>query len=92
MLLAAAKARFFWWQFHPIGYALANSYALEYFWSAIFVGWLAKSLIVRYGGVRLYRQAIPFFIGLILGDYVIAALWSLIGWILGVSTYRTFIF
>lgn len=92
LLLSAAKARFFWWQFHPIGYALANSYALEYFWSAIFVGWLAKFLIVRYGGVKLYRAAIPFFIGLILGDYVIAALWSLIGWGLGVSTYRTFIF
>lgn len=92
LLLSAAKARFFWWQFHPIGYALANSYALEYFWSAIFVGWGMKFLIVRYGGVKLYRAAIPFFIGLILGDYVIAALWSLIGWALGVSTYRTFIF
>ena len=92
LLLSAAKARFFWWQFHPIGYALANSYALEYFWSAILIGWLIKFLIVRYGGVKLYRAAIPFFIGLILGDYVIAALWSLIGWALGVSTYRTFIF
>ena len=92
LLLAAAKARFFWWQFHPIGYALANSYALEYFWSAIFLGWAIKFLIVRYGGVKLYRAAIPFFIGLILGDYVIAALWSLIGWIFGISTYRTFIF
>ena len=92
LLLAAAKARFFWWQFHPIGYALANSYALEYFWMAIFIGWLCKFLIVRYGGVKLYRAAIPFFLGLILGDYLIAGLWSLIGWILGVSTYRTFIF
>ncbi len=92
MLLAAAKARFAWWAFHPIGYALANSYAMEYFWSALFIGWCLKLLVVRYGGVRLYRQAGPFFLGLILGDYVIAALWSLIGWILGVSTYRTFIF
>jgi hypothetical protein len=92
LLLAMAKARLFWWPFHPIGYALANSYALEYFWSALFVGWLLKFLIVRYGGVKLYRAALPFFLGLILGDYVIAALWSLVGWLLGVSTYRTFIF
>ena len=92
LLLAAAKAQWFWWPFHPIGYALANSYALEYFWMAILIGWLLKFLIVRYGGVKLYRSAIPFFIGLILGDYIIAALWSLLGWILGVSTYRTFIF
>ena len=92
LLLAAAKARWFWWTFHPIGYALANSYALEYFWMAILIGWMCKFLIVRYGGVKLYRAAIPFFMGLILGDYIVAALWSLIGWILGVSTYRTFIF
>jgi hypothetical protein len=92
LLLAVGKARLTWWPFHPIGYALANSYAMEYFWSALFIGWCLKMLVVRYGGVRLYRHAGPFFLGLILGDYVIAALWSLIGWVLGVSTYRTFIF
>jgi hypothetical protein len=92
LALATLKTRFFWWPFHPIGYALANSYALEYFWMPIFVGWFIKALIVRYGGVKMYRAAIPFFLGLILGDYIIAALWSIIGWIMGVSTYRTFIF
>jgi hypothetical protein len=92
LALAFAKSRFFWWPFHPIGYALANSYALEYFWTCIFIGWFIKFWIVRYGGVRGYRRAIPFFMGLIIGDYVIAAVWSLAGWILGVSTYRTFIF
>ena len=90
--LAIAKSRFVWWPFHPIGYALANSYALEYFWCAIFIGWLLKAVIVRYGGAPLYRKSLPFFLGLILGDYVIAALWSLAGWVMGVSTYRTFIF
>jgi hypothetical protein len=40
LLLAAAKSRILWWPFHPIGYALANSYALEYFWSCLFIGWL----------------------------------------------------
>lgn len=92
LLLALAKSRFVWWSFHPIGYALANSYALEYFWSAIFVGWFLKFWIVRYGGVKGYRMALPFFMGLILGDYVVASVWSIIGWALGISTYRTFIF
>lgn len=92
LLLAVAKTRILWWPFHPIGYALANSYAMEYFWSSLFIGWLIKTLVVRYGGVRLYRGAQPFFLGVILGDYTVAAVWSLIGWALGVSTYRTFIF
>jgi hypothetical protein len=92
LILAMAKGRLLWWPFHPIGYALANSYALEYFWSTMFIGWFIKFWIVRYGGAKFYRQALPFFLGLVLGDYVVASLWSLIGSILGVSTYRTFIF
>jgi hypothetical protein len=92
LALAFAKSRFVWWSFHPIGYALANSYALEYFWTSLFVGWFIKVWIVRYGGVKGYRMALPFFMGLILGDYVVASIWSIVGWILGVSTYRTFIF
>lgn len=92
LALAMVKSRLVWWPFHPIGYALANSYALEYFWSALLVGWFLKLMLVRYGGVRAYRAGQPFFLGLILGDYVVAAVWSLLGWFLGVSTYRTFIF
>ncbi|MDO8587860.1 MAG: hypothetical protein Q7T82_12585 [Armatimonadota bacterium] len=90
--LMAMKSAFFWWPFHPAGFALANSYALEYWWSCLFVGWLVKFLIVRYGGGSGYRRALPFFAGLILGDYVAASLWSIVGWILGISVYRTFIF
>ena len=37
---------------------------------AIFVAWAAKSLIMRFGGIELYRKAAPFFIGLILGSSV----------------------
>lgn len=92
VFLMAMKARFFWWPFHPAGYALANSYALEYWWMTLLVGWTLKSLIVRYGGIKGYRQALPFFLGLILGDYVAASLWSIVGWVLGISVYRAFIF
>jgi len=45
---------------------------------------------LRYGGMRLYRQFIPFFIGLILGDYIIGGAWSLIGLAFGIRVYRTF--
>ena len=84
----AARARFLWWPFHPIGYILAGTFTLEWLWCSLFVGWLVKWLILRYGGLRLYRQALPFFIGLILGDYVAGALWALVGCLTGVQTYR----
>ena len=38
--------------------------------AAIFMAWLAKSLIIRFGGIDLYRRAAPFFIGLILGQFI----------------------
>lgn len=90
--LMAAKSRFFWWPFHPAGYALANSYALEYWWMTLLIGWILKLVIVRYGGIRGFRRALPFFLGMILGDYIAASMWSIVGWALGISVYRSFIF
>lgn len=91
VLLMSAKSRFFWWPFHPAGYALANSYALEYWWMTILIGWSLKMLIVRYGGIRGFRRALPFFLGLILGDYAAASMWSIVGWAWGISVYSSFI-
>jgi hypothetical protein len=45
---------------------------------------------LRYGGIKSYRAALPFFVGLILGDYLIASLWTLLGAATGVTMYRCF--
>ena len=92
VFLMAMKAKFFWWPFHPAGYALANSYALEYWWMTLLIGWSIKTVVVRYGGIKGYRRALPFFLGLILGDYIAASMWSIVGWMLHMSVYRAFIF
>lgn len=87
-LLMAARARFLWWPFHPVGYALAGTFTMPWLWGATFLGWLIKLLIVRYGGMKTYRLLLPFFIGLILGDYISGALWALFGAITGAQVYR----
>jgi hypothetical protein len=51
---------------------------------------LAKSLIVRYGGQRLYRALTPLFLGLVLGDYTIGAIWAILGPALGFQGYHIF--
>ena len=89
--LSILRMNFEWWPLHPAGYALAISFAMEYFWLPVFIAWLAKAVILRYGGSRMYRLAIPFFLGLILGDYTGGALWAIIGPIMGVPTYKIFI-
>jgi len=80
-----------WWPLHPTGYALALSFAMEYFWLPVFIAWLAKFVVMRYGGARLYRATIPFFLGLILGDYTVGSLWSLTGCLGGFLTYKIYI-
>ena len=89
--LSLLRTSFVWWPFHPAGYALALSYAMEYFWMPVFLAWLLKFSIVRYGGITLYRRAVPFFLGLILGDYTMGSLWAIIGPLVGVQTYKIYI-
>lgn len=90
-LLRAIRGNFLWWPFHPAGYALAVSYAMDYFWFAFFVSWFIKSLLVRYGGMRWHNGAVPFFLGAILGDYTIGSIWAILGPVMGIQTYKIFI-
>ena len=90
-LLMAMRMRFFWWPFHPAGYALAISFAMDYFWFAFFVSWLVKFMLLRFGGLGTHRKAMPFFLGLILGDYVTGSIWAIIGPIVGMRMYKIFI-
>jgi hypothetical protein len=69
LFLYAMRARFLWWPFHPAGYLVSGSFGLFRLWLPIFVSWLIKSLILRYGGLRVYRRALPFFLGLVLGEF-----------------------
>lgn len=90
-ILAGLRATFLWWPLHPAGFALGVSYAMNYFWLPVFVAWLAKLLVIRYGGMDAHKRAIPFFLGLILGDYTIGALWSLLALLLQTPTYKIFL-
>lgn len=91
IFLRVMRGSFLWFPFHPAGYALAVSFAMDYFWFCFFVAWLVKMLIVRFGGMRAYQTAIPFFLGLILGDYVTGSVWVLYGAITGIPVYKIFI-
>jgi hypothetical protein len=69
LFLAAMRTQFAWWPFHPVGYLVAGSGGLFRLWLPIFVTWLFKSLLLRYGGLEAYRKARPFFVGLICGEF-----------------------
>jgi hypothetical protein len=70
-----------------MGYLLAPMWFTHHLWTSIVVAWVAKLLLLRYGGLRTYAAALPFFFGLILGDCVIGGFWALVSLVFGVPTY-----
>jgi len=88
IFLMFMRRRFIWWPFHPAGYALGLSSGTVWIWSAVLAGWFIKAIILKFGGLRVYRKASPFFFGIVLGDYIIGSLWSIIGASFGIQVYR----
>ncbi|MDP6018747.1 MAG: hypothetical protein QF689_10225 [Candidatus Latescibacteria bacterium] len=68
-LLTFLQYRLPWWPLHPAGLAISAVWMIRNQAAAIFIAWVAKSAIMRFGGIELYRKAAPFFIGLILGHF-----------------------
>jgi hypothetical protein len=81
------RVKFLWWPLHPAGYALSTNNGIDYIWSCILISSIIKWAVLNYGGIKAYRQAIPFFIGIILGEYVIGGMWSLLSVIIQKPTY-----
>jgi hypothetical protein len=46
-----------------------------------------KWAVLRFSGLKAYRQSIPFFFGLILGDFVVGCIWATIGIIFNTRVY-----
>jgi hypothetical protein len=66
------------WPLHPIGMLLVGSWLGGAIWESVFIGWLLKQLIIRFGGPRLYRSARSFFLGLIMGEAFAAVVWAVV--------------
>ena len=78
-LLVIAFHRFYWWPIHPIGYLTAYSSAMRILWLSFFIGWACNTLCMRYGGIVFFRKAQLFFIGLIIGDFLMGGGWAVVG-------------
>lgn len=81
-LLAFLHLRYPAFPLHPIGYLLVFTWGLRVTWFSIFVGWVAKMIIVRLGGSRLLMGMRPFFLGLIVGEATAAAGWLIVSLVL----------
>ena len=72
------RAHFMGFPIHPLGLAVSQMALTRHMWFAMFVVWLLKAVMIRYGGPRLLLRVRPFFLGFILGEFVALAVWLMI--------------
>ena len=69
------RHRFAWWPLHYVGFVVADSWVMGVAWWSVFVGWLAKLMIMRFGGAIAYRRYMPVFLGFIFGQLICGGFW-----------------
>lgn len=66
---------------HPLGYLVSLTFGMDVLWTSIFIGWLCKVLVLRFGGNDAYKKTMPFFMGIVVGDITMMLFWLIIdGW------------
>ena len=75
------KNNILWWPVHPLGFAVGNTLPVYSVWFSIFLAWLVKVLVLKYGGVKIYKKTRYFFLGLVLGQFATAGIWLVIDFI-----------
>ena len=73
--LTFLKYRVVWWPLPAVGLALQGMYMARRIVFPVFLSWSIKTIVLKIGGVSLYRRGQPFFIGLMVG-YAIAVFLS----------------
>ena len=68
----------FWFP-HPIGYVMLANPLMSQLWFSFFLGWIAKKLVVKYGGKQTFDYTRPIFIGIIMGELIAVLLWAIFG-------------
>lgn len=74
------RTSFMWWPLHPLGIVLGFHW--YYAWittGSVFFTWACKAVILRYGGMRLYRKLMPLFFGFIAGQITVEILTMIYG-------------
>lgn len=86
--LQAMRVRFSWWPLHPLAFAVTTGFETNLVWMPLLIAWVIKTLQLRYGGIRMYQNSLPFFYGLILGQFIEGSLLNIWGISTGTPTYQ----
>lgn len=87
VLLFILRTQLTWFPFHPAGYAIGHTFTMNWVWMPFLIAWFIKLVVLHFGSMKLYRQSLPFFYGLILGDFLNGGFWTLLGCLTDISVY-----
>lgn len=72
MVLTTIRQYFSGFWFHPIGFILAPLWINWIAWGSVFVAWIIRSLVLKFGGATSIREKMyPFFTGSLIGCTII---------------------
>ncbi len=83
-LLMFVQQRVTWWPVHPLGLAISGTvFTSGFMWFSVFIAWLTKVVVLKYGGGNLYSHSRYLFMGMILGAFVTSGTWLVIDYVTG---------
>lgn len=87
LFLGMLRRSFVGFPFHPLAYAVSNSWGVQNLWLPIMIGSWCKWGVLRGTGLSGYRKAMMLFFGLMLGEFAVGCSWTIYGLLARVPTY-----
>ncbi|MCL6623055.1 MAG: hypothetical protein K6T17_00375 [Fimbriimonadales bacterium] len=72
---------------HPVGYALSLNFGVDYYWFGLLIALIVKGLVLRYYGLRGFRQLKNVAFGILVAEFTAELLWASVAMITRQSTY-----
>jgi len=79
MLCAFLRLRISKWPLHPVIFLIWLTYPARAFAFSFFMGWVVKTIVVKFGGGSTYQNLKPLMIGIITGTLLIGLVFMVVG-------------
>ena len=89
-LLLYLHRTYLWWPLYPLGFVIGGTVAVGQIWFPVFLGWLAKTLVLRLSGAPTYHRLKAVALGLLIGEFIAVGIWLAIDMATGTTMHRVF--
>ena len=73
------RTRFLWWPLHAVTFCIWKTAPADAIWASFLLGYFFRTMVVKFGGEKIYFRLKPLFYGLIFGDIFAAGMVLLYG-------------